>query len=49
MLVSKWNGSNYEITFVEATEDFRIGQTGDLQPVLTRDEISGLTNLDLLT
>lgn len=47
--VNRGTDPNYEITFVEATQDFRIGQTGDLQPVLTRDEISGLTNLDLLT
>lgn len=47
--VNRGTKPNYEITFVEASEDFRIGQTGDLQPVLTRDEISGLTNLDLLT
>ena len=47
--VNRGTDPNYEIAFVEATEDFRIGQTGDLQPVLTRDEISGFTNLDLLT
>lgn len=39
---------NYQFVFVEQTDDFRIGKVGDLQPVLTRDEVGNLTNDQIL-
>lgn len=46
--VERGTGTNYQFLFVEATDDFRIGEAGDLQPVLTRDETTNLVADDLL-
>jgi hypothetical protein len=40
--------TNYQFVFVEDTDDFRVGQVGDLQPVLTRDEESNIIDSDIL-
>lgn len=47
--VERGTAVNYQFIFDETTDDFRIGQVGDLQPVLTRDEIGNLANNDVLT
>jgi hypothetical protein len=46
--VNRGDETNYQFVFVEATDDFRIGQVGDLQPVLTRDETTNLAEGDIL-
>jgi len=38
----------YQFLFSEANGDFRIGEEGDLQPVLTRDEVANLEDGDIL-
>jgi hypothetical protein len=34
--------------FVEEKDDFRLGEVGSLQPVLTRDEVTNLTDGEVL-
>lgn len=46
--VNRGDSVNYQFVFVEESDDFRIGQVGDLQPVLTRDETTNLADEDLL-
>jgi len=46
--INRGDEDNYQLVFVEATDDFRIGEVGDLQPVLTRDEVGNLADGDLL-
>jgi hypothetical protein len=45
---SAWVAANFNFLFVEATNDFRLGKAGSLQPVLTRDETTNLVAGDLL-
>jgi hypothetical protein len=45
---SAWVAANFNFLFVEATNDFRLGKAGSLQPVLTRDELGNLAAGDLL-
>ena len=45
---SAWVEANYNFLFVEATNDFRLGKVGSLQPVLTRDEAGNLAAGNLL-
>lgn len=46
--VNRGDEDNFLFVFVEETDDFRIGIDGDLQPVLTRDEVGNLDDEDLL-
>lgn len=46
--INRGDEANFQFVFVENTDDFRIGEIGDLQPVLTRDEAENFTNNDLL-
>jgi len=46
--INRGSETNYQLVFVENTDDFRIGEVGDLQPVLTRDEAGNLDDGDLL-
>jgi formylmethanofuran dehydrogenase subunit D len=55
--VNRGSETNYRLVFVENTQDFRVGKYDDtdpeavingLQPVLTRDETTNLTENDLL-
>jgi hypothetical protein len=46
--VNRGDETNYQFVFVEATDDFRIGEIGGLQPVLTRDEVGNLEEGDIL-
>jgi len=46
--INRGDEDNYQLVFVENTSDFRIGQVGDLQPVLTRDEVGNLDEGDIL-
>lgn len=39
---------NYQFLFDEVNNDFRVGEVGDLQPVLTRDEVGNLEEGDFL-
>lgn len=39
---------NYQFLFDETNDDFRIGEIGELQPVLTRDEVVNLNNNEIL-
>jgi hypothetical protein len=45
---SAWVAANFNFLFVEATNDFRLGKAGSLQPVLTRDETTNLAAGNLL-
>ena len=47
--VNRGDEDNFQFVFVEATDDFRLGEAGSLQPVLTRDEATNLTEGDILT
>ena len=46
--INRGSETNYQLVFVEETDDFRIGEVGDLQPVLTRDETANLVDADVL-
>jgi hypothetical protein len=46
--INRGDATNYQLVFVEQTDDFRIGAVGDLQPVLTRDEVANLVDDDIL-
>jgi hypothetical protein len=46
--INRGDETNYQLVFVEETDDFRIGEVGDLQPVLTRDEVENFEDEDLL-
>jgi hypothetical protein len=46
--VNRGDEDNFQFVFVELTDDFRLGKVGDLQPVLTRDEVNNLELDDLL-
>lgn len=47
--VNRGSETDYQFLFVEELKDFRIGKIGDLQPVLTRDEVVNLGNEEILT
>ena len=46
--INRGDSTDYQLVFVEQTDDFRIGEVGDLQPVLTRDETTNLVDADVL-
>jgi len=46
--IERGTSTNYQFIFDETNDDFRIGQVGNLQPVLTRDEEINIENNDLL-
>lgn len=46
--INRGDSTDYQLVFVEQTDDFRIGEIGDLQPVLTRDEVANLVDDDIL-
>lgn len=46
--VNRGDEEDYKFVFVEENVDFRIGEEGNLQPVLTRDEVSEIEDNDLL-
>jgi hypothetical protein len=46
--INRGDSTDYQLVFVEETDDFRIGAVGDLQPVLTRDETTNLVDADVL-
>jgi hypothetical protein len=46
--VNRGDEDNFQFVFVEATDDFRLGEVGSLQPVLTRDEATNLAEGDIL-
>lgn len=46
--IERGTATNYQFVFVELTDEFKVGEVGDLQPVLTRDEVANLAANDIL-
>ena len=47
--VNRGSEDNFQFAFVEATTDFRVGKSTNLQPVLTRGEVGSMSNNGILT
>ena len=46
--INRGTETNYQFLFDETTDEFKIGEIGGLQPVLTRDEVANLEESDIL-
>ena len=46
--INRGTETNYQFIFDETLDEFRIGEVGGLQPVLTRDEVGNLTDGEIL-
>ena len=46
--INRGNETNYQFIFDETADEFKIGEVGGLQPVLTRDELVNLVDGDIL-
>ena len=46
--INRGTETNYQFLFDEITDEFKIGEIGGLQPVLTRDEVANLQESDIL-
>ena len=46
--INRGSATNFQFLFDETTDEFKIGEIGGLQPVLTRDEVASLADGDIL-